>query len=220
MKRLTIALAALLLTIPAHAQVEAQLFFSRAQIAVVRAQPPAIAPEFPWQEASTENPRLPFNVEIRDGTTLFNQQGWYNLSAPQERSGVMMVFPAPQIVPIVSSTQYAPLDILLIDKEGTITQIVPNLALSTLEEDIYPAKPALAMLFVKGGTCAKLSIQPGDAIDYKLFRKPPPVLSAAPEKPAPAPAPALAPAVQNPVAKPVQAAPVPEIRVLQMPRRQ
>jgi uncharacterized membrane protein (UPF0127 family) len=216
--KLLLTLLAFLTAAPiANAETEQPLLFSRSQITVVRKQPPVTAAEFPWQSDTAETAGLVFNIELRDGTTLFNQEGWYSLSSPAERSGTLMVFPTPQIVPIVASTQYAPLDILFIDKEGMIVQIAPSLVLSTLEEDIYPPRPVLAMLFVKGGTCERLSIRPGDEIEYELFKKPPPVLtSPAPETPA-SPPPAEKPAAVQPQTQ--KAAPVQDIRILSLPKR-
>lgn len=90
----------------------------------------------------------------------------------------MMVFGEPTIQPIIPSAQYAPTDILFIDKQGKITQIVPNILLSELDQEIYPEKEILAFLFLKGGTCADLSINVGDDIQYSLFKKPPLILGA------------------------------------------
>ena len=119
-----------------------------------------------------------FDVEIRDAMVLYNQRGWYNLSGPNEKSGVMLVFSDPGIAPLSASSQYAPLDVLMIDKEGNIVQIIPNLMMSELEQDILPQQPVRAFLFLKGGMCQQMHIKPGDYVLYKLFRRSPTVLSA------------------------------------------
>ena len=95
-----------------------------------------------------------------------------------------MAFGKPVIKPIVRSNQYAPVDILFIDKQGKITQIAPNILLSELEDDIYPSSPILAFLFLKGGACADLQINAGDQVQYSLFKKPPVILNAPGQPPA------------------------------------
>ncbi|MEK6746906.1 MAG: DUF192 domain-containing protein [Pseudomonadota bacterium] len=135
-----------------------------------------------------EDPALAFDVEIRDGMSLYNQSGWFNLSSYSEKSGVMMVFARPDTKPIIRSTQYAPVDILFIDKQGAITQIAPSINLSEIEEDIYPNAPILAYLFVKGGTCANMHINVGDEVQYSLFKKSPLILDSPPPKEPPPPA--------------------------------
>jgi uncharacterized membrane protein (UPF0127 family) len=154
------------------------LLYSRTQLSILH----QTAAPLPWQAPGTPAsvPRYTFDVEVRDAMTIYNQKGWFNLSSPQETNGVLLVFAAPAQAPIIPSSQYAPVDILMIDREGKILQIVPKLLLSELEEDIYPERPVLAFLFLKGGMCERLSIVPGDLVEYKIFRKPPMVLTAPP----------------------------------------
>jgi len=161
------------------------LLYSRANIVITRKVVPLkTIPPLPWQKgpAATvpDAAGVGFDVEVRDGMTLYNQKGWFNLSSPSEKNGVLMVFDAPGLPPVTPATQYAPLDILLIDREGTVLQIIPDIKLSELDQDIVPSSPVLAFLFLKGGLCQKLSINPGDVVEYKLFKKPPTVLSAPP----------------------------------------
>lgn len=167
----------LLLPLDVFAQPNAQMLYTRTNIMIHRkaAAQTTDAP-MPWSEGNDNTVVL--DVEIRDGMGLYNQRGWYNLSSYSEKSGVLMAFTEPSQFPIIHSSQYAPVDILFIDARGKITQIAPNISLSNLEADIYPGVPILAFLFVKGGTCATLSINPGDEVEYApLFKKPPVVLS-------------------------------------------
>ncbi len=138
----------------------------------------------PWQENPTaQDPDLVLDVEIRDGMSLYNQNGWFNLSSYSEQSGVMMAFGEPIIQPIIPSPQYAPSDILFIDKQGKITQIIPNILLSELDQEIYPDAPILAFLFLKGNSYKNLSINVGDEVQYSLFKKPPLILNAPAQSP-------------------------------------
>lgn len=168
MKHILLILA-LLLPGAAFADKNAPMLYSRTNILVARKAAPAA---LPWQQ------RLVLDVEVRDGMGLYNRRGWFDMSGYPEKTGVLMTFAEPGVQPIVRMTQYAPVDILFIDKQGKITQIAPNLTLADLEQDIYPDAPVLAFLFLKGGACASLSINPGDDIEYALFKKPPAMLSA------------------------------------------
>lgn len=143
--------------------------------------------EFPWQKQEVQSDSVVIDTEIRDSSVIYNPKGWFNLSSYSEKNGVMIVFPEPDTAPIMNSAQYAPVDILLIDKQGKIKQIVPNILLSELEQDIIPSSPVLAFLFLKGGACGELSINVGDELEYSIFKKPPVVLSAPPQLQAPRP---------------------------------
>lgn len=184
---------------PANAQSNSQIDYVRTNIILRRKSMPGPKPApaseqpMPWQhdesiirptpeETEQENPDIVLDVEIRDGMSLYNQSGWFNLTSYSEKQGVMMAFSKPDLKPIVRSTQYAPVDILFIDKQGTVTQIVPNILLSDLEDDIYPSAPILAFLFLKGGTCAYMNVNVGDEIQYSLFKKPPLILNSPPAK--------------------------------------
>lgn len=176
---------------PAHADESIPLLYSRSNIVIKREHPPQ--PELlPWQKPEDVPPQtdIALDVEVRDAATFYNQKGWYNLSAPADNSGVLLAFADPAMAPITPSSQYAPLDILMIDKQGKIKQIAPKLVLSDLSEEIYPKDPVQAFLLLRGGACAKLFISPGDTVEYKLFKKPPPVLSTSDNAATPAPAPA------------------------------
>lgn len=153
-------------------------YYAKTSIVLQRKSLPSVQP-LPWQEnLPPQDPALIFDVEIRDAMSLYAQNGWLNLGSYSEKTGLMMVFSEPTIQPIIPSSQYAPTDILFIDKQGKITQIVPNILLSELDQEIYPNMEILAFLFLKGGSCADLSINVGDDIQYSIFKKPPLVISA------------------------------------------
>lgn len=153
----------------------------------------------PWQERPVAQPApesgITFDVEVRDAEIYYNQKDWFNLSGPTDDSGVLLLFTSPSQSPIIASKQYAPLDILFIDAQGNITQIVPDILLSTLTQQIVPKNPVLAFLFLKGGICQNFNIKPGDVVEYKAFNKLPVVLGdpvsiiQPPPKPQPLPMP-------------------------------
>ena len=160
--------------------------YSRAHIGIIRKtlqpQPQPLPPALPWlpvQQVPPEDPKLGFDVEVRDGSALYNQEGWFNLSDLSEGAGVLMVFPNSRVASIHRLTQFAPLDILMTDSEGNIVQIIPNIKLSELEKEIVPPTPVLAVLLLKGGVCGAKSINPGDRIEYGIFKQSPAVVNAA-----------------------------------------
>lgn len=163
----------------ARAENGLQFMYERSEVTLVRSKPPLPQPSLPWLPAPPqEPPAVTLNVEVRDGASLYNQKGWYNLSGPADNSGVLLAFSEPEMAPIVRSTEFAPLDILFIDSEGKITQIIPNLKLSELKEQIVPQQPVRAFMFLKGGSAQTLSITPGDTVQYPLFKKSPVVVGA------------------------------------------
>jgi uncharacterized membrane protein (UPF0127 family) len=158
------------------------IFYSKDKLRIHRKITPKPAtPLMPWQVAEDA---VDIDVEIRDGMSLYSQNDWFNLASYSEKEAVMMAFSEPAIQPIVNSAQYAPVDILFVDKQGKITQIVPSILLSDLEKDIIPDEPILAFLFLKGGACAELSINAGDDVEYSMFKKPPRILNAPKTDPA------------------------------------
>jgi hypothetical protein len=157
------------------------MFYNRATIVITRHH----VPQLPWQAANAEPSKdegLVFDTEIRDGSSLYNQKGWFNLSSPSQESAIMLTFGAPVLAPVIPTAEYAALDILMLNKEGTILQILPSLQLSNLQEDIYPSSPITAFLLLKGGTCKTLSIMPGDIVNHPIFKRPPTVLTTPAEK--------------------------------------
>jgi uncharacterized membrane protein (UPF0127 family) len=181
MRIVVLLIALLTLPVAAMAEQSAALIYTKTTIQIDRKNLPPQSQPLPWlpkTDTPVEKPGIVFDVEVRDAMALYNQKGWFNLSSPDDKTGVLMAFSAPGIAPISASSQYAPLDILMIDAQGKIIQIVPGVLLSELAQDILPPAPVLAFLFLKGGTCASLSISPGDTVEYKLFHKSPTILNA------------------------------------------
>jgi uncharacterized membrane protein (UPF0127 family) len=132
-----------------------------------------------------------FDIEVRDAKIFFREKGWFNLSSPSDLSGLLLAYHQPTIAPLLPSTQYAPLDVLFLNQEGTIMQIMPNLVLAELNDSVRSETPTLALLLLKGGACTRLNIRPNDHVDYKIFSKPPTIINQnpPPEKTVPAPQP-------------------------------
>lgn len=148
--------------------------YSRDTLTILR-RADASLPWQPGQESNVES--LPFEVEVKNAESYYQQRDWFNLSELSPESGVLLVFEAPTLSPITPSQQYEAVDILFVDPLGQIRQIVPQINLAQLSQDIMPSDTVLAFLFLKGGTCEQKGIKPGDSVEYKLFKKPPTVLS-------------------------------------------
>jgi hypothetical protein len=171
--RFWLCVSLLLIAPSLRAEDSIPLVYTRANITLVQK---SVSP-LPWQSDQTPaGSEVTFDTEIRDGDTFYNQEGWFNLAGPAAGSAVMLVFGAPLLAPITKSPNYAPLDVVLLNEQGTVMQIFPKLRLSSLQEEIYPAQPISAFLFLQAGTCEALSISPGDYVSYKLFKRPPKTL--------------------------------------------
>jgi len=150
----------------AYADASMPIIYSRANIAITRM---ALPPHLPW--LVPENPVVTFDVEVRDAAMFYKQKDWFSLSGTADNQGVMVVMGEPTVAPITRSPQYAPLDVVMADGDGKITQIIPGVKLSELAQDIFPDAPIMAFVFLKGGTCERQSIHVGDRIGHAVFRK-------------------------------------------------
>ena len=150
--------------------------YSRSEVSILRKGLKVDPSLMPWQEhKALEERKLVFEVEVREGKSIYGQEGWFNLSGYDDNKGLLLTFPAPVQTPILPASQYVPVDILFIDKEGVVTQIAPKVILAELEDPIMPQAPIMAFLFLKSGMCEKLVINPGDIVDFSIF-KPSPVI--------------------------------------------
>lgn len=175
-RRCWLIILSLFMPLPAQATTTDPLFYSQTEIRIIRYS----STPLPWQDPASRmnDTGVTFRTEVRDGSAFYNQKGWISLVSPLPYHAILLFFGAPVLAPIVQSQQYASLDIVMLNKEGMITQILPDLRLSDVAEDIYPAAPITAFLLLRGGTCKALSIAPGDSVEYALFKKPPPIITA------------------------------------------
>lgn len=127
-------------------------------------------------EATPSAPEpLVFNVEVR-GERAMRLEGITSLARLDDTSGVMIMFGAPIDLPQMRLNIYTPIDALMVDEEGTIFQIMPELVLGQMAEDIPNRKPVLAFLYLKAGVCAEKGIVPGSRIEHPFFMPKPTVL--------------------------------------------
>lgn len=123
-------------------------------------------------------PGVAFDTEIRDAEAASKVPGWFSIASMTDYKGAMLTYSAPTYVAINPSNEFAPADILMMDAYGNIVQLMPSIVLSELQETLLSAQPVVAVLYMKGGTCARHGIKPGDTVEYKLFKKRPVVLTA------------------------------------------
>lgn len=121
--------------------------------------------------------QLMLDAEVKDALNFYRQDGWINLSAMREGHAVLLAFEQLSQDPILPASNYAPMDILMVDEQGKITEIAPSLILASLEKEIYPQKPVKAFVLMASGSTEKMGIKPGDEVVYSIFKKPPPVIS-------------------------------------------
>ena len=161
------ALLALILLPVAAMAVEAPLLYSRTTLLLHLQHP-----------ADKAKPTLAIDTEVREASSAAHTPGWFNFVSLGAFKAAMAVYAAPLTVTIHTTQDYAPLDVLMVDSYGTITQIMPKLVLAEMQEPIASAAPVLAVLYLRGGDSAALGIQPGDSVEYKLFKKKPVVITA------------------------------------------
>lgn len=145
--------------------------------------------------ADTTAPNAAFNAEIRDAISIARTPDWYNFATLADGHASVQAYPAPSAVTIRASNEFAPVDILMVDAYGAVTQILPAIVPAELAEPIVAQQPALAVIYLKGGTVTRFNIQPGDQVEHGMFRKKPQVLTAQPAPPpvSEAPVPAAPP---------------------------
>lgn len=149
------------------------IVYATGKIAIQRNNTSAVGPA---GDAVALPKTLTLPVEIRDAMAFYQQDGWFNLAPIKQGQGLLLLFETPIVAPIAYAAQYAPMDIAMVDKNGTITAIAPSLVLAKLESTLYPNEPVKAFLMFVGGTCEQLFIQPGDEVIYEAFKPPVPML--------------------------------------------
>ena len=158
--------------------------YSRTELSILRKGLRMDPNLLPWQQAKAiENSKLRIEVEVRDGRSLYGQEGWFNLTSYDDNKGVLLLFDSERITPIINSAQYQPVDILFLNAQGVVTQIVPSIQLAELREQITPRSPVLGFLFLRSGICEKLVISPGDVVDMDVFERSPVILADPPPCP-------------------------------------
>lgn len=126
---------------------------------------------FPRETILIETSKQPIDllVEIADSPAERTQGLMYRKSIG-EKEGMLFLFDKEQMVSMWMKNTYLPLDMLFIDRIGTIKKIVRSTTPHSLEL-ISSGIPVLAILELPAGTADKFSIEEGDRIYHKAFGK-------------------------------------------------
>lgn len=126
-------------------------------------------------EATVLRPSLTYNIELRSEDAL-KLEYIHTLNTLADNTGVMILFSAPVVAPLPAMQVFTPVDALFLAEDGTILQILPNVALGNMRQDVYARDPVKAFLFLKAGEVALRAIQPRDTVTGSMFTPAPPVM--------------------------------------------
>ena len=116
-----------------------------------------------------------YNIELRSEDAL-KLEYIHTLNTLTDNTGVMILFSAPMVAPLPAMQVFTPVDAVFVGANGTIVQILPNVALGEMTQDIIAREPVQAFLFLKAGQVAARMIQPHDTIRGTMFTPTPPVM--------------------------------------------
>jgi uncharacterized protein len=109
-----------------------------------------------------------FEVEIAE-TAAEQEKGLMFRRSMADDHGMLFDFHHEQDVNFWMQNTYIPLDMLFIKGDGRILRIEQNA--EPLSTALIPSGgPVLAVLEVNGGIAHKLGIEPGDRVDYPIFK--------------------------------------------------
>ena len=135
-----------------------------------RAQAATAAAEaaLPTLDIVTSAGRRRFTVEVMQNDEQRARGLMYRRYLPADR-GMLFDFKREEPIQMWMKNTYIPLDMIFIDRKGTIVSIAENT--EPLSERIIPSNgKVLAVLEVNGGTAQRLGIKRGDKVEYPLFR--------------------------------------------------
>ncbi len=111
---------------------------------------------------------LELNVEIRPQDAL--RLEWiHTLNTLSDTNGVLIVLEEAIQVPLQSLQVFTPLDVIVIDANGIVSQLIPNVVLAQLNQEIVAQRPTKAFLYLKAGSIALQSLEPGDRVEHPYF---------------------------------------------------
>jgi uncharacterized membrane protein (UPF0127 family) len=110
-----------------------------------------------------------FSIEVMR-TVSELQEGLMYRSSLAENDGMLFDFQTEQPISMWMKNTFVPLDMIFLSRTGQITSIKEN-AEPFSESLISSNGPVYAVLEVKAGTAAKISLKIGDLIDHPIFRQ-------------------------------------------------
>ncbi len=129
-------------------------------------------PSFDHDRLAIESSGRRFEFQVELATTP--DQRSYGLMFREslaDDQGMLFDFGDSQPVAMWMRNTYIPLDMLFIRADGAIGRIVQD-ARPLSDTVLDSGEPVRAVLELRGGLTAKLGIEPGDRIVYRLFEQP------------------------------------------------
>ncbi len=83
-------------------------------------------------------------------------------------SGMLFIYPRPQMIGMWMKNTLIPLDMLFIEADGNIAHIAENTVPHSLDT-VSAQMPVSAVLELRGGRVAELKIAPGDKLRHAVF---------------------------------------------------
>ena len=108
-----------------------------------------------------------FTVEIANDPRS-REIGLMNRHEMAADHGMLFEFPSREPVTFWMKDTYLPLDMVFIDRDGSVRRVVENA--KPLSEDFIPSQsPVVGVLELKGGEAAKIGLKPGDKVKAGFF---------------------------------------------------
>lgn len=111
-----------------------------------------------------------FNVELAESGEQKSRGLMYRRDMAPD-AGMLFLYRRDQVVTMWMANTFLPLDMLFIERDGTIARIQAN-TIPQSREVISSRKRVRAVLELNAGTARKLGISPGDKVVYERFGAP------------------------------------------------
>ena len=173
--RLPSLISSLLFLCSASAYANAPVVFQRDVITII--PKPAAVEVFEGDGAPAEAEEAPLaprepvdvNVEIRPQDAL--RLEWiHTLNTLPEDKGVMIVLEEAMPLPLMPLQVFTPVDVIVLDTQGLVSQLIPNVVLAGLSQEIVASRPTKAFLYMKAGTIEVYALEPNDRVEHPYFR--------------------------------------------------
>lgn len=129
-------------------------------------EPMPVKPRVPLS-ILTQQGKYDFKVEVVSGWEEMRRGLMFREDVP-EKTGMLFDFGNAQRISMWMKNTIVPLDMLFINKDGTIVDIAEKTTPFSLTV-ITSHLPAMAVLEVKAGTCNHYGITKGDRVKHPLF---------------------------------------------------
>ncbi|MCE8535867.1 DUF192 domain-containing protein [Ruegeria pomeroyi] len=110
---------------------------------------------------------LRFSIELAQTPQERSQGLMFRESLPRG-AGMLFVFEHPQRVAFWMKNTLIPLDLIFVDRSGTVTRVHPN-AIPHDETPIPGGDAVFAVLEINGGLAARYGIAPGTQLRHRVF---------------------------------------------------